>query len=488
VVTGIGPAGPELLSGEARAAIDAVATRFVRTERHPAAGAVEARESFDSLYESCASFEEAYRHMAERLVEAASAEGTVLYAVPGSPMVAERSVELLLADPRVEVELVPGMSFLELVWARLGIDPLQAGVQLLDGPSFPLEAAGREGPFVVGQCWSPEVLSLVKLALDACPQAADCRVTVLQRLGLASESVRSVPLAQLDREVEPDHLTSLFVPKLRDGVAAEAGRLDELVRTLRERCPWDRRQTHQSLVRHLIEEAYEVVDAIGSLDGSPGSYGHLEEELGDLLFQVCFHSVLAAEQGQFELADVARSVHDKLVARHPHLFGDLDAPTAEAVMANWEQIKKKEKGRASLMDGIPDSLPSTVLAQKVLRKAATVGLRPAAAPGEPGTGPPSGPVAPVGGGSATEGGTVEGQGGALDAAAEEEVGELLLSVVELARIRGVDAEAALRVAARRVRQRFVAAEALAGEKGADLSSMSPQEAAELWEEACRSTR
>src|SRR5207248_762564 len=165
--------------------------------------------------------------------------------------------------------------------------------------------------------------------------------TVLHHLGLPEESVREVPWEELDRGAAPDHLTSLWIPVVAAPVAAELVRFAELVRTLRARCPWDREQTHETLTRHLLEETYEVLEAI---EGLPGSYPHLEEELGDLLFQVVFHATLAAEEGEFTLADVARGIHDKLVRRHPHVFGDAAADTADDVVALWEEIKRAEKG------------------------------------------------------------------------------------------------------------------------------------------------
>ena len=133
------------------------------------------------------------------------------------------------------------------------------------------------------------MLSEIKLAVEDGPD-----VTVLQRLGLPDEAVTTVAWAELDRAVEPDHLTCLWIPTLAEPVAAELVRFAELVRTLRARCPWDRQQTHRSLTRHLLEETYEVLEAIDELDAGPAGYDHLEEELGDLLFQVAFHATLAA--------------------------------------------------------------------------------------------------------------------------------------------------------------------------------------------------
>jgi uncharacterized protein YabN with tetrapyrrole methylase and pyrophosphatase domain len=182
-------------------------------------------------------------------------------------------------------------------------------------------------------------------------------------------------LSELDRRVVPDHLTSLWIPALAEPVAGEVARFVELVRTLRAECPWDREQTHTSLTRHLLEETYEVLDAIALLDtDEPGGFEALEEELGDLLFQVVFHSVLAAEEGQFTLADVARGIHDKLYARHPHVFQpDEPATDLAQLTVDWERRKVVEKGRASVMDGIPGALPALAFAAKVQKKAGSQG-------------------------------------------------------------------------------------------------------------------
>ncbi|HEX3621070.1 MAG TPA: MazG nucleotide pyrophosphohydrolase domain-containing protein, partial [Acidimicrobiales bacterium] len=324
VIVGLGPAGPDLLT---TATVDAIAStrpRYLRTTRHPAAVAIGYATSFDALYESAATLEAVYAGIVDALAEAAAEHGTVLYAVPGSPLVAERAVELLLADDRVDVRLLPALSFLDLAWAALGVDPVALGVRVVDGRRFAVEAAGERGPLLVAQCDTRQVLSDIKLALDG--PSSD--VTVLQRLGLADESVTTVPWVDLDRAVEPDHLTSVFLPTAAPRVAAEVARFNELVRTLRARCPWDREQTHRTLTRHLLEETYEVLEAIEDLDVEAGEgFDHLEEELGDLLFQVVFHATLAAEEGHFTLADVARGIHDKLVHRHPHVFAGVEADT-----------------------------------------------------------------------------------------------------------------------------------------------------------------
>jgi tetrapyrrole methylase family protein/MazG family protein len=455
VVVGLGPGDPRLVSVAATAAIASIETRFVRTTRHPSAALVEPATSFDVLYERGESTGEVYAAMVERLVAAAGAGGQVLYAVPGSPLVAEKTVDLLRSDPRVEVEIVASLSFLDLAWARLGLDPVAAGVRLVDGHRFAIEAAGQTGPLLVAQCDSRLVLSEIKLAVEDGPD-----VTVLQRLGQPDEQVTTVAWSDLDRAVHPDHLTCLWISGLADPAAAELQRFAELVRTLRARCPWDQQQTHRSLTRHLLEETYEVLEAIDELDAGPRGYDHLEEELGDLLFQVAFHATLAAEAGQFTLADVARSVHDKLVARHPHVFG----PAGEA-MPNWEETKKAEKGRTSVMEGVPGNLPSLLYAFKLQSKAASVGFDWKNAAGawakireeldeleaalafDPDAGP----------------------------AVNEELGDVLFSVVNVARHLGLDPESSLREAAAKFRNRFVAMEILAEARGVTITD-------DLWDE------
>lgn len=371
-IVGLGPAGPDLVTAQVASAIEDHPHRILRTSRHPSAFVVNDAVSCDDLYEQAGTFDDVYAAIVERVVEAAGRHGRVLYAVPGSPLVLERSVERLVADGRTEVTVLPAMSFLDVAWARLGIDPIEAGVRLVDGHTFATSAAGERGPLLVAHCHNQRVLSDIKLAADP---PADTPAIVLQRLGLPDEAVVATTWADLDRTVEADHLTSLWIPTLASPVAAELVRFGELVATLRRECPWDSQQTHTSLRRHAIEEAYEVVEAIDAFDPSSGvGAEEFESELGDLLFQVFLHSVLASEAGWFDLADVARTVHDKLWHRHPHVFGDATVAGAAEVLANWEVIKAAEKPEGtSVLDGMPMSLPALSLAEKVIRKGAAAG-------------------------------------------------------------------------------------------------------------------
>jgi len=476
VVIGLGPGDPSLLGVAALDAVARIPVRYLRTARHPSAAAVGDAATFDHVYDSAASLEEVYGAIVEALVVAAAASGEVLYAVPGSPLVAERTVELLRRDPRVAAEILPALSFLDLAWARLGIDPLATGVRLVDGHRFVTEAAGQRGPLLVAQCDTRNVLSDIKLALpDGGPE-----LVVLQRLGTDDEAVRVVSRDDLDRVIDADHLTSVWIPALAAPVGAELAAFDELVHTLRQRCPWDREQTHRSLGRHLLEETYEVLDAIDGLGPDLEGAEHLEEELGDVLFQVFFHAVLGEEHGAFTLADVTRGVHDKLVRRHPHVFGDIQADTPGQVAANWDEIKEREKGRSSVMDGIPAHLPALVYALKVQRRAASVGFDWSDAEG-------AWPKVPeevaelraaIDSVPGSNGGPVAGG----DPGVADELGDVLFAVVNVARHLGVDPEGALRTATAKFRARFAGVEQLAGEREQELRALSLAQLDGLWDE------
>ena len=204
-------------------------------------------------------------------------------------------------------------------------------------------------------------------------------------------------------------------------------KLEELIAVLERLrapggCAWDRAQTHESLVQYLVEETYELVDAIEAGDDT-----ELIEELGDVLYQVVFHSDIAAEEGRFTLEDVAAHMTAKMVGRHPHVFGDLVAETPDAVMEHWDRLKAEEKpSRASVLDGIPQGMPALALADKLVGRAAKVG--------------------------------VDRDPEAV-AASEEELGEQLLSIVVGARAAGLDSERALRGALRALQADIRAAEA-----------------------------
>jgi tetrapyrrole methylase family protein/MazG family protein len=463
-IIGLGPGDFDRIPEAVRhALLEPGATVVVRTLEHPAARELAGMRdvvSCDDLYESLDSFDEVYAAIANRVLEA-SAGGSVVYAVPGSPMIGEFAVRRLL-DSRTDVEVMAGESFLDAVLAEVGYDPLDRGLQILNGHDLP-DPMVLDKPTVIAQLDRPEVMADVAARIGrVLPD--DTVVTVL--VGAGSSDVMRV-------EASPDQIdpglagyrTSMFID-------SEPGGLIGAVRTmaiLREQCPWDREQTHQSLVKYLVEESYELIDAVSRLgvdESDLVAYAEVEDELGDVLLSVLFHAAIARQNGVFDIDDVAEVMRQKLVRRHPHVFGDVDVDSAADVKRNWDQIKDDERGarRESLMDGVPPGMPALQRASKVQNRAAKTGFdwdRAAA-------------VVPK----------VREELDELDAVlddpmrAESELGDVLFSVVNLARHLGVDGEVALRGAIERFETRFRQMEA-----AGPLDGLSLDELNERWEEA-----
>jgi tetrapyrrole methylase family protein/MazG family protein len=470
VVVGLGPAGLDRLPAATIGLLtDQETTVLVRTVDHPAAAELAALrpvEGCDDLYESAGSFDDVYTAIADRVVGMLG-RGPLIYAVPGSPLVGERTVELLRR--RLEsVDLVFAESFLDLVFTAIGLDPIADGLQVVDGRNLP-DPLPLHLPTVITQVDTPLVLADVGAVLGRVLDETTA-VTVLDRLGDRDAFVAELPLAML-HEVDPGPRTSLFVPRQVVGWVG----LVETNRILRRECPWDREQTHHTLLSHLVEEAYETVDALAALSveapgGEPdfGAYAVVEEELGDLMLQVVFHATLAREAGAFDVEDVAEGIRRKLVRRHPHVFGDVEVSGPSEVLANWEEIKHEEKGRASLMDDVPSALPGVARADKLQGRAASVGFDWQDA-------------APVYD-------KITEELGELRAAVDRdrqtsELGDVLFSVVNLARHLGVDAEAALARANDTFAARFRTMETLASEQGLDLRSLDLEGLDDMWETA-----
>jgi len=247
-------------------------------------------------------------------------------------------------------------------------------------------------------------------------------------------------------------------------MTSSVDRLLKIVAQLRspDGCPWDREQTHESLKPHLLEECYELIDAIDA-----GDETELKEELGDLLLQVVLHSQMASEEKRFTLDDVANVIADKLVHRHPHVFGEMRLPDSEAVLNQWDRIKRAEKvDRASALDGVPKGLPALARAQKIQGKAARIGFDWSDA---------AGVLEKI----HEELREVEK---ASDSRLEDEIGDLLFAVVNFARKKKLDAEQTLNRATTKFVNRFEAMERLARERGFDIASLGLQKLDELWEE------
>ena len=475
VIVGLGPGPRNTVTQATLEAIERIDVQFVRTKRHPTADLMPKATSFDSLYDTLPTFEDVYVAITEAVVAAALKHGEVLYAVPGSPLILESSVAQLRADSRVDVQVLPALSFLDLAWEALGIDPVNAGVRLIDGHRFALEASGERGPLLVAQVHADWVLSDVKLSHESAN--GNEPVVLLHHLGLPDQRVEHTTWQELDRVLPADHLTTLYIAQMAEPVSGELARLHQLARTLREQCPWDREQTHDSLIKHLIEETYEVVDAIEALDADdPATDEAFIEELGDLLYQVEFHATIAEQQGRFSMADVARSIHDKLVRRHPHVFGDVVANSANDVVQTWDEVKRSEKkssdgAASSTFTGVAKSGPSLQYATKIQKRAADVGF--------------DWPNADGAFEKIVEESAEIRQAVALNSDPETvrmELGDLLFSVVNLSRHLGHDAEQALRGASDKFRHRFEQVEQLALSRDIDLAKAPLEQLDALWDE------
>lgn len=238
-------------------------------------------------------------------------------------------------------------------------------------------------------------------------------------------------------------------------------------------CPWDREQTHRSIAHNMIEEAFEAVDAIEADD-----VAHMREELGDVLLQVVLQSQIAADAGEFDIDDVCRDIDAKMVRRHPHVFGDAAAQDASEVLGIWDAEKLKEKQaadaesgeRAGLLEGVPTSFPALMQAQKISRKAVAVGFE-------------WGCEADVW--AKVEEEIAEFKAAATPDEAELEFGDVLFSLVNVARWRGVDAEGALRRTCAKFRSRWSFIEGAAWAQGRDVAELSQEEMEELWQQAKR---
>ncbi len=475
-VVGMGPGDFGSMTVEAWETMKNAGTLILRTAVHPTAEEMARRgirfSSYDGQYEKADDFDTLYASIADDLIARAKAGEEIVYAVPGSPLVAERTVVLLrerAEAEKVPLRILPGMSFTEVLCARLGLDPVN-GLLIMDAGD--LDSVPMDWPtgMIVTQVYSPAVASGAKLSLmEILPD--DYEIVMAQRIGLPDESLRRIPLYMLDRQPDIDHLTSLYVPPFSRAPRFDFSPLVDIMRQLRAPggCPWDRVQTPESLRKHILEEAYEVVEAIDLKDEHL-----LVEELGDLLLQIVFQARIAEEAGIFSMQDVVDGITEKLVRRHPHIFGDVQASDAAAVLVNWEAIKRKEKPeRQSRLDGVPKDLPALSAAAKLQGKAADVGFDWSEA----------GPVYDK---CREEWAELLAAVEENDSAhIEEELGDLLFAVVNLSRFLKVNGELALLAANRKFRQRFMYVEEKVRAGGGDWKEYTLEMLDAFWNEAKR---
>jgi len=472
-IIGLGPGGPEMLTRQAWQALEAGREVYLRTRQHPAVAGLPvhlALHSFDELYENGASFEAVYTEIVERVLALGRRPEGVLYAVPGHPFVAEATAPEIVRrahDAGLAVHVIDGLSFLEPVFTALGIDPYP-NLALVDGlelaaqhmPNFPPSA-----PALIAQIHSRLVAADVKLTL-ANVYPDEHPVQLLHAAGTPLQVIEAIPLYEIDRSAHIGLLTCLSLPPLGVETAFEA--FQDGVARLRapDGCPWDREQTHRSLRGDLMEEAYEALEALDAED-----VDGMREELGDLLLLILLHTQIAMDDGEFTMADVLRGIHTKIVHRHPHVFGDAAVQTASEVLQNWERLKAQErleagKTQKGLLDSLPAALPALAQAAQYQKRAARVGFD------WPDV---HGPLDKL----AEEIEEVRQSQGAQTA---DEIGDLLFSVVNLARWYKVDPESALRETNLRFKSRFGYVEAAARAAGRPLTDYTLEELDALWEE------
>jgi len=473
-IIGLGPGDPMLITREAWGVLNDVKEIYLRTSEHPAVDGFPKGliiHSFDYLYEENIEFEQVYEEIVETVLDLGHRDSGVVYGIPGHPLIAEAtSPEIIRRAQRdgIPVKILEGMSFFEAAFGLLGIDPLPQ-TSLIDGlelaishhPPFPPSA-----PVLIAQIYSAAVASNVKLTLMSV-YPDNHPVQLIHGAGTAGAYVESVELYKIDRSKKIGLRTVLYVPALSSGSSFE--NFQEIIARLRapDGCPWDREQTHLTLRPFLLEETYEVLAALDNEDQTA-----LEEELGDLMLQIVLHAQLASEYGDFSMVDVLEKISEKLIRRHPHVFGDLEVKDQQTVVENWQKLKlaehEGEQEFNGVLRGVSPALPALVQAETFQQRVNRVGF---------------------------DWPDIQGVFKKIDEELkevrkaktpvefEDEIGDLLFSVVNLARWKNIDAESALRAANGKFRQRFEELEAAARKQGKELVELNLDAMDQLWNEA-----
>ena len=473
---GLGPGAYEALTIGALKELKNNKNIYFRTEKHPTVDFLKDEgikfESYDHAYEKYDSFDDVYKYIAEDLITKIKDDEDLIYAVPGHPLVAEKSVINLIElckENNIQYEVLPAVSFVDSMMEALQVDPIE-GVKIIDAFDMKNQILDKRVGTIITQVYNNFIASEVKLRLLE-GYEDDTEIIFVRAAGVEGlESIRKIPLYELDWQEDIDYLTSIYIPKDL-GNKKDFQDLLDIIETLRNPggCPWDREQTHESLKSALLEECYEVIDAIENEDEDA-----LIEELGDVLLQVVFHASIGKEDGYFDIMDVIGGISNKMINRHPHVFGNEEANTSEQVLVNWDKIKKEEKGIKTLteeMQNIAKSLPATTRAYKVQKKAKKVGF------------------------------DWDDVNCAMDKVKEElneikevyncedksiiegEVGDLLFACINVARFLEVDGELALDKTIKKFIKRFSYIENEAIKNNKNLKDMTLEEMDKLWEEA-----
>ena len=469
-VMGLGPSGIEQLTLGNYRRICRAKKIFARTAEHPCVQELMTEgicvESFDEVYAKETSFEAVYESITEQLRKELIKSSEVIYVVPGHPMVAEKTVQLIGEKLAQEYEVVihPAMSFVDEIFRVLKFDPID-GVVIRNNDALKEEGLTGKEWLIIPQVYDKLMASEVKLDLMS-SYPDDAWVYITKALGTPAEQVDKLPLYELDHGTY-DHLTTIVLPPNSEVISFS--KLTNIMALLRSDrgCAWDREQTHASLKPCLIEESYEVIDAIEKND-----MYNLCEELGDLLMQVVFHAQLASEEREFNIQDVLQGVIQKMIRRHPHVFGEEKVDTADDVILTWDRIKQEEKSGGN--DEIaffndPLGLPALMWAASTQRRAAKVGFDWSEIDG------PWGKVEEE----------LQELKGALSngIGIREELGDLMFSIVNLSRFLKLDPEEVLRDTIHKFQRRFLKMVELSRKDGLDLEQLSLDYMDIFWEKA-----
>lgn len=385
-IVGLGPGSPGQMTLETLTLLKNDSPNFFRTKIHPVMDFIRAEgityESFDCYYEIEDSFETVYDKIVKTLIEYAKSGKNLVYAVPGNPMFGEKTVEKLIQAAKAEgidYQLHPGVSFVDVTLNALERDPID-GLKIIDAFDCLKNPPDPRIGALVTQVYDQHMASELKLQLMDIYNP-EKKVILLTNSGIPKQEISlEICLYEIDRVDTINHLTSLYIPAENTAYQGFQG-IIEIMKTLRGEagCPWDRIQTSESLRYYLLEESYEVLEAIDNED-----WDNLAEELGDVLFQLVFHAEIASEAGHFTMKQVIDGINEKMIRRHPHVFIDKEIFNPEEVETNWDAIKRIEKGEtgtpeensglAAEMKKIPKALPALMEAYKVQKKAAKVGF------------------------------------------------------------------------------------------------------------------
>lgn len=473
-IVGLGPGTKDALTIGTIYELESNKNIFLRTEKHPTVDYLREKdiifETYDEIYESTENFDEVYLNIANDLIKKHKNLGTLIYGVPGHPLVAEKSVFNLIElckENGIEYKIIPAVSFIDAMIESLKIDPIE-GLKIIDSFDIANQILDKRIGTIITQVYNNLIASEVKLNLLECYDD-ETEIYYVRAAGIeGQESIRKIPLFELDMQEDIDYLTSVYIPRDTEN-KKDFNDLLRIIETLRGEngCPWDREQTHKSLKKALIEESYEVIDAIDQEDEDS-----LIEELGDVLLQVVFHASIGKEDGYFDVGDVIQGICNKMISRHPHVFkNNVESNNSEEVLIKWDELKKKEKGYNSIteeMKGLTKGLPALLRAHKIQEKAKKAGFD----------------FEDI---SFAINKIKEEINEVIDAyntenveKIQEEVGDLLFSCVNVARFLNVDEEISLNYTIDKFLKRFEYIEKAAKEKNIELINMNLDEMNKLW--------